>query len=271
MRSTKSNSKSRGLKIGFSRTEQSEASLSALSQQIANLENQPQQQITQDQQHIAQLQSQIQTQQQQTASTSQQQQIKSLQQQLQTYQQQLQTSQNQLWPLQGYQQQAASLLSQDQALPARQFAADQALSLQQSQQQSQVQAQLAALPASQAAQTLQNTQQQTQATQQQAQQQAQQMQRARIAQVPNSNDGYGHGTHVAGIIAGDGNHSTGGNSIYTYKGIAPGVNLIDLQGARLRLVPARTARSFRPFREAIALKRTSTTSKSSTFRMGGRI
>lgn len=42
-------------------------------------------------------------------------------------------------------------------------------------------------------------------------------------------DGYGHGTHVAGIIAGNGFQSTGPNFLSTYKGIAPMANLIDLQ------------------------------------------
>ena len=44
---------------------------------------------------------------------------------------------------------------------------------------------------------------------------------------PNSasiSDVYGHGTHVAGIIGGNGNYSTG-----TYMGIAPGVSLISLK------------------------------------------
>lgn len=44
-----------------------------------------------------------------------------------------------------------------------------------------------------------------------------------------TNDGYGHGTHVAGIIAGNGFLSSGMNSTTTYKGIAPSANLIDLQ------------------------------------------
>ncbi len=42
----------------------------------------------------------------------------------------------------------------------------------------------------------------------------------------NSDDEYGHGTHVAGIIAGNGTKSNG-----IYKGVAPGVNLISLKVA----------------------------------------
>jgi serine protease AprX len=42
-------------------------------------------------------------------------------------------------------------------------------------------------------------------------------------------DAYGHGTHVAGIIAGNGFQSLGQNFTTTYKGIAPKVNLIDFQ------------------------------------------
>ncbi len=42
-------------------------------------------------------------------------------------------------------------------------------------------------------------------------------------------DQYGHGTHVAGIIAGNGSKSTGGNYTYTFKGIAPSVNLVNLR------------------------------------------
>ncbi|MBV9760002.1 MAG: S8 family peptidase [Acidobacteriaceae bacterium] len=44
-----------------------------------------------------------------------------------------------------------------------------------------------------------------------------------------TNDGYGHGTHVAGIIGGNGFLSSGPSSLTTFKGIAPTVNLIDLQ------------------------------------------
>jgi serine protease AprX len=45
----------------------------------------------------------------------------------------------------------------------------------------------------------------------------------------NTNDQYGHGTHVAGIIGGNGTMSTGNQYFRTFKGIAPNVNLIDLQ------------------------------------------
>ncbi len=42
-------------------------------------------------------------------------------------------------------------------------------------------------------------------------------------------DHYGHGTHVAGIVGGDGNNSTGSQYFYTFNGIAPNVNLINLR------------------------------------------
>ena len=42
-------------------------------------------------------------------------------------------------------------------------------------------------------------------------------------------DLYGHGTHVAGIVAGNGSMSTGGNNFKTFKGMAPGVNIINLR------------------------------------------
>src|SRR5262249_37619966 len=42
-------------------------------------------------------------------------------------------------------------------------------------------------------------------------------------------DLYGHGTHVAGTIAGNGAASNGGGSFRSLKGIAPGANLINLR------------------------------------------
>jgi serine protease AprX len=42
-------------------------------------------------------------------------------------------------------------------------------------------------------------------------------------------DLYGHGTHVAGIIGANGSDSTGSNFSRTFNGIAPNVNLINLQ------------------------------------------
>ena len=42
-------------------------------------------------------------------------------------------------------------------------------------------------------------------------------------------DAYGHGTHVAGIIAGSGKDSTGSQFFRTFHGVAQGVSLIDLQ------------------------------------------
>ena len=50
--------------------------------------------------------------------------------------------------------------------------------------------------------------------------------------VPNSNDPsdtYGHGTHVAGIVAGSGANSTGSQYFKTFRGIAPNANLINLR------------------------------------------
>ena len=44
-----------------------------------------------------------------------------------------------------------------------------------------------------------------------------------------ANDQFGHGSHVAGIIAGTGNKSTGSSYTYTFKGIADSVNLINLR------------------------------------------
>ena len=42
-------------------------------------------------------------------------------------------------------------------------------------------------------------------------------------------DSYGHGTHVAGLIAGNGSNSTGSQYSRTFKGIAPNANLINLR------------------------------------------
>ena len=42
-------------------------------------------------------------------------------------------------------------------------------------------------------------------------------------------DQYGHGTHVAGIIAGSGADSTGPAYSYTFKGVAPGANIVNLR------------------------------------------
>src|SRR5207248_857567 len=42
-------------------------------------------------------------------------------------------------------------------------------------------------------------------------------------------DLYGHGTHVAGIIAGDGASSSCSNCTVTFKGIAPNANIVNLR------------------------------------------
>jgi serine protease AprX len=42
-------------------------------------------------------------------------------------------------------------------------------------------------------------------------------------------DAYGHGTHIAGLIAGNGLSSTGPLFSQTFKGIAPGVNIVNLR------------------------------------------
>jgi serine protease AprX len=44
-----------------------------------------------------------------------------------------------------------------------------------------------------------------------------------------TNDVYGHGTHVAGIVGGNGTASAGNNYIYTFRGIAPSATLINLR------------------------------------------
>ena len=42
-------------------------------------------------------------------------------------------------------------------------------------------------------------------------------------------DQYGHGTHVSGIIAGNGASSSLANDFYTFKGIAPNANIVNLR------------------------------------------
>ncbi|HZU22699.1 MAG TPA: S8 family serine peptidase, partial [Terriglobales bacterium] len=42
-------------------------------------------------------------------------------------------------------------------------------------------------------------------------------------------DQYGHGTHIAGLIAGNGASSTGSAYTRTFKGIAPGANIVNLR------------------------------------------
>ena len=44
-----------------------------------------------------------------------------------------------------------------------------------------------------------------------------------------ASDQYGHGTHVAGIVGSGGKDSTGNGFSRTFKGVAPGVNLINLR------------------------------------------
>jgi serine protease AprX len=50
-----------------------------------------------------------------------------------------------------------------------------------------------------------------------------------VAGNSSANDQYGHGTHVAGLIAGDGLSSTGPFFSKTFKGIAPGANIVNLR------------------------------------------
>src|SRR5689334_4987402 len=45
----------------------------------------------------------------------------------------------------------------------------------------------------------------------------------------NASDQYGHGTHIAGLIAGNGASSTGISYFRTFKGIAPKANLVNLR------------------------------------------
>jgi len=45
----------------------------------------------------------------------------------------------------------------------------------------------------------------------------------------NTNDQYGHGTHVAGILAGNGSASRGSSFLYTVQGVAQSVNIVNLR------------------------------------------
>jgi serine protease AprX len=49
------------------------------------------------------------------------------------------------------------------------------------------------------------------------------------SQLLNVSDQFGHGTHVAGLIGGNGAKSTGSHYFHTFLGIAPNVNLINLR------------------------------------------
>ncbi|HET9374091.1 MAG TPA: S8 family serine peptidase, partial [Chthoniobacterales bacterium] len=50
-----------------------------------------------------------------------------------------------------------------------------------------------------------------------------------VAGTPSPNDQYGHGTHIAGLIAGNGASSTGSKYSRTFKGIAPKANVVNLR------------------------------------------
>jgi serine protease AprX len=49
------------------------------------------------------------------------------------------------------------------------------------------------------------------------------------SELATANDEYGHGTHVAGIIAGNGAESSASNDFYTFMGVAPEANLVNLR------------------------------------------
>src|SRR4029077_7861881 len=50
-----------------------------------------------------------------------------------------------------------------------------------------------------------------------------------VAGTSSATDQYGHGTHIAGLIAGNGASSKGAKYSRTFEGIAPGANLINLR------------------------------------------
>jgi serine protease AprX len=50
-----------------------------------------------------------------------------------------------------------------------------------------------------------------------------------VPKVSSAADQYGHGTHVAGIVAGNGAASTGSGYAKTFRGIAPNARLINLR------------------------------------------
>jgi len=52
-------------------------------------------------------------------------------------------------------------------------------------------------------------------------------------------DLYGHGTHVAGIIAGNGSNSTCSNCDVTFRGIAPSASIINLRVLDQRMAQLR--------------------------------
>src|SRR5437667_406424 len=50
-----------------------------------------------------------------------------------------------------------------------------------------------------------------------------------VPQAPNAMDQYGHGTHVAGILAGNGSSSTGATYTRTFTGMARNANIVNLR------------------------------------------
>src|SRR5262249_55863066 len=50
-----------------------------------------------------------------------------------------------------------------------------------------------------------------------------------VPNVTSTADQYGHGTHVAGIVAGNGTSSTGSSYFKTFRGMAPNAKLINLR------------------------------------------